>query len=84
MATKGTKTYRIVGPKDPNDRTASVKTGDISVRIGEEFEGTPEQYEAVSLRFVVEEVGNEVKKSETVVKPVPMPDATELLKGGDK
>lgn len=71
------KAYRIVGPRDPHDTTAVViLPGGKSVEVGSEFVGTQEQYDAVSVRFVVEAV--------KTVKPGPAPANEHLEKGGDE
>lgn len=78
MATE--KAYRIVGPKDPSDTTSYVNLpGGQIVEVGSEFVGTQEQYEAVSVLFVIEEV---VTVEQPVHVDAPVFEIPE--KGGDK
>lgn len=79
MATE--KAFRIVGPKDPSDTTAYViLPGGLVVEVGSEFVGTQEQYEAVSVNFLVEETGAANQSEHEVEAPAFLiPE-----KGGDK
>lgn len=78
MATE--KAYRIVGPKDPSDATSYViLPGGQTVEVGSEFVGTQEQYEAVSVLFVVEEVGAADQPVHVDAPVIEIPE-----KGGDK